>query len=321
MTTIDRRTALTGLAGASSIASLRGAAAAVGTAGVSVSSLGHWGADGDSLPVYVFTGDVPVTTTTPAGHPYGLEIDPVFLLGNYDLTLFAYASGRLLFISGEHGWVRLNEPTATVPGNAARLTVTGNGSVRTHDLLGPDGVCASGRSTTRAFGCGAARYRLTPEPGLTVERILSVAPSTATLRAQPAVVVTNRLTNTGKESLDLDYVETILSNPNLMLHRAPADRKRPVTFVNVARPMPGDRGVMCDATATSDDPSVLTPVDTPNQYNLYPPSLALMSAPMAGGAAVEFGQHAMDGGRWRFRRGRASGSRRGPRGISSWSSR
>ena len=293
MTRIDRRAALGGITGAGLFP--RAAGAVIGPE-CSTSPLGKWSTDAQGLPCYIFAGDVPVNTMTPAGRPYPLESDPVFLLGNYDLTLFTFAGGRLQFVSGEHGWVWLNEPAGATPGNAATLTVKQDGTTRVHDLLGPGGICASGRQATRTFGCGTARYLLTPQHGLTVERILSVAPSTAKERVQPAVVVTVRLTNTGSMPLDLDYVETLLSNPTLKLNGAPLGGVRPVTFVNKARPLPGGQGVICDATAISDDPDLLTAIDAPNEYNLFPPSLVLASVAAAGGAAVEFGQRGVEGG-------------------------
>lgn len=292
MKAISRRAALAGIAGAGSgVASgLPGATAAA------TSSLGHWRTDTHGLPCYVFTGDVPTTTSTAAGHRVPLEPDPVFLLGNYELTLFAFASGRLSFQSGERGWVRLNEPIGATSGHTATLAVTGSGGTRTHDLLGPRSVCASGRRTTRTFGCGTARYRMTPQPGLTVERILSVDPTTASRRAQPAVVVTIRLTNTGSAPLDVRYAETILSNPMSTGNRAPAGGVRPVTFVNKARLLWGGRGIICDATATSDVPGLLAAIDTPSPYNLYPPSLLLATAPQAGGVPIAFTHGDVDGG-------------------------
>ncbi|WP_174292263.1 GH36-type glycosyl hydrolase domain-containing protein [Sphingomonas bacterium] len=233
-----------------------------------------------------------MATSTPAGHTVPLDADPVFLLGNYDLTLFAHASGRLSFVSGERGWVRLNEPGGMAAGHAATLTVTGSGPGRTHDLLGPSGICASARRSVRTFGCGTARYTMKPEPGVTVERILSVAPSTAQQRAQAAVVVTIRLTNAGPGPLDIDYAEMIVSNPALVADSATS----PIRFDNIARALPGGLGIICDATATSDDPGLLVPIDVPSPYNLYPPSLVLAAAPKAGSSPVAFEQHAIDGG-------------------------
>ncbi len=293
--TITRRTALSGIAGAGSSLALEASIAETIASAAVTSPLGRWETDAHDLPCFVFASDLPVATLTPAGQPYPLEPDPVFLLGNYDLTLFASASGRMQFVSGERGWVRLNEATAANPGNAAPLRGTQDVRTLTHDLLGPDGVCASGHKTTRTFGCGTAHYRMTPQPGLTVERFLSVAPSTAKQRAQPAVVVTVRLSNTGPTPVDLDYVETLLSNPALLSNHAREGGVHPVTFVNKARPLPGGRGIVCDTTATSANPRILTGLDIPNAYNLYPPSFVLAGAAMAGGAAVAFGQRS-DGG-------------------------
>lgn len=295
MTRIDRRTALAGITGAGAGLSLGGTATlAAGTP--PRSPLGQWASDAHDLPCYVFAGDVPVNTVTPAGHAYPLEPDPAFLLGNDDLTLFTSASGMMQFVSGERGWVHLNAPSGAMPGNSAMLVVSQGGSSRTHNLLGLGGTCASARQATRSFGCGTARYRLTPQPGLTVDRILSVAPSMAGQRAQPAVVVTVRLTNSGSVPLDLDHIETVLSNPTIMLNRAPSGGVRPVDFVNKAQPLPGGHGIICAATATSHDPKLLTAIDVPSAYNLYPPALVLATATMAGGAPVEFSQHSVDGG-------------------------
>ncbi|WP_425230376.1 hypothetical protein [Sphingomonas sp.] len=211
--TVNRRTALAGMTAAGAVLSVRETAARVGGGSGSGSPLGGWDTDAHGLPVYGFTGDLPVETLTPSGHPYPLDPDPVFLLGNDYLTLFAFASGRLLFMSGEHGWVRLNEPARTAPGHAATLTVTENGATRTFDMIGMRGVCASGRQATRSFGCGTAHYRLTPQPGLVVERILSLAPTVAARRDGAAVIVTIRMTNVGLTPLGIDHVETVLSNP------------------------------------------------------------------------------------------------------------
>ncbi|WP_425230375.1 GH36-type glycosyl hydrolase domain-containing protein [Sphingomonas sp.] len=67
-------------------------------------------------------------------------------------------------------------------------------------------------------------------------------------------------------------------------------------FVNRARLLPGGDGVLCEATAVGDDPRLLTPIDTPNRYNLYPPSLVLMTAASAGSAPVTFEQRGTESG-------------------------
>ena len=295
MITIDRRTALAGITGAGSGLALGAGAVAAGAA-PSPSPFGEWRADAHGLPCYEFTGDVPVKTQTPAGHSYPLEPDPLFLLGNADLTLFASVAGHLLFVSGERGWVRLNEPAGARPGNSATLTVGHDGMRRTHDLLGAGGICASARTTTRSFGCGTTRYRMEVGPGLVVERILSVAPADEGQRGQPAVVLTVRLHNTGATPLDLDHVETVLSNPTLLQDGKPKGSVSPVRFTNQARALPEGRGVICEATATSADPKLLTAIDVPSQHNLYPPSLVLATAPMARSATIEFAHDAANDG-------------------------
>ncbi len=129
-----------------------------------------------------------------------------------------------------------------------------------------------------------------------MERILSVPPSVGGERAPAAVVVTVRLTNTGPAPLDLDYVETVLSNPTLLPSPPPAGVEPSVGFVNTARLSSGGVGVRCDATATSHDPHVLVPKDTPSHHNLFPPSLLLTTAASVGGAPVAFSHRPVEGG-------------------------
>lgn len=239
---------------------------------------GGWANDARGLPIYRFTADVPVVTKTPAGETYGLEPDPYFLLGNDGLSLFTFASGLHLLLSGERGWVRINSPVADGEPNGAELTVRRRGSSKTHKLLGKGGVCASARATTREFGCGYARYRMAPDAKLAVERTLSLAPSTSDKRGEAAFVVTVRLVNNDAVPVELDYRETVVSHSLVKLNRAPVGGQAPVRFVNTAAVLPGGRGVVCDTRPTTEDPLVLTTPEAPNRYNLYPPSLALIAA-------------------------------------------
>ncbi|MFS0770829.1 hypothetical protein [Sphingomonas sp. 1P08PE] len=270
---VTRRSALIGAAAGASVVAASGVTAAVKAV---ASPFGEWATDDVGLPTYRFTAAVPVATKTPAGKPYPLEADPFFLIGNDGLSLFTYASGHFLLMSGERGWVRLNSPAGDTESNGATLTVTRGGARKTYKLLGDDGLCATA-AATREFGCGSARYRMTPETKVTVERTLSVAPSSATDHGAPAFVVTIRITNADTTPIEIDYVETVLSHPTLTLNRAPVGGTVPVRFVNTATALPG--GIVCDPKATSDDPLVMTAPDAPNRYNLYPPSLALLASP------------------------------------------
>lgn len=256
---------------------------------------GSWATDKVGLPTYHFTADLPVTTKTPAGRSFPLEPDPYFLLGNDRLTLFAYASGLYLIISGEHGWVRLNSPVSEGETNGASLTVRRGGDANAHKLLGRDGVCSSSHKASREFGCGFARYRLMPEAKVAVERTLSVAPSTRDDRGQSAFVVAVRITNHDNAPIEIDYVETIVSHPTLVLNQAPVGGGKPVRFANAATALPDGRGIVGNATASSDDPGILTGPDQPNRYNLFPPSLALI-APAQSDATIQFDQRALDDG-------------------------
>ena len=255
--------------------------------------IGTWATDSVGLPTFNFTADLPILTATPKGASYPLEKDPFFLLGNYGLTLFTYASGLFLIVSGERGWVRINGAMPGTESNGASLTVRRNGTSKVYKLLGRDGLCSSSRKSTREFGCGFARYRMTPEKDLEVSRTISIAPSTASEIGHPAFVTVIRVTNRGKAPVDIEYVDTVVSQPVLALNRAPLNGSAPVRFKNSATLLPANRGVVCDATASSDDPVVLTQPEAPNRYNLYPPSLALI-APRTS-SELRFDQRAVSG--------------------------
>jgi len=244
-----------------------------------VSPIGHWSLDEAGLPTYRLEVDVPVVTTTPAGAPYPLEPDPYALIGNDGLSLFVHASGRFVAMSGERGWVRLNAATDEAASNGAALSVTRDGATTTHELLGEDGVAASSLDVERELGCGFARYAFAPLDGVAVTRTLGVAPSTASGRGAAAFVVGVRLTNTGSEPADVEHVETVLSHPFVGKNTSPDGSEPPFRFVTTAEALAGGQGVVATSTATSDDPGILTGLDEPNRYNLYPPALALLASP------------------------------------------
>ena len=276
--TTSRRTLLTGAAGLAVSSSFIGgpSCAAKATTGLaSTSALGGWTTDGLNLPAYQLTADLPLKTVDAAGKVYPLDPDPFFILGNYRLTLFPKASGLYRIVSGERGWTRLNEPPEGVEPNSADLQITRAGAVKTYELLGLTGVCAAGNRSHRQFGCGNARYELTPDKDIRITRTLSLAPSLDTDLGQPALVVSVQLTNTGRTPCGFVYRESVLSRVALGIELGTPEANKAVRFSNHVEVDAGRSFIISNATARANDPGIMLGRNEANKYNLYPASLIL----------------------------------------------
>lgn len=276
-TPVTSRRAILAGAGALAGTSLAGPLAFASTPPklASPSTLGGWTSDARNLPAYQFTADVPLKTLDAAGNPYPLDPDPFFILGNYRLTVFPKASGLYRLVSGERGWTRLNEPPQGIDQNAASLTVTRAGATTTHDLLGLSGVCADAKRSRRQFGCGYARYDLTPDKDIAIVRTLSLAPSDGAALGQPALVVHAKITNTGRAPCDFAYTESILSRVALGIELNTPEDFKAVTFSNRIDVDAARGFIISHATAHAADPGNMRGHDDANKYNLYPASLVL----------------------------------------------
>jgi hypothetical protein len=242
---------------------------------LSSSALGGWSSDKRNLPIYQFTADLPVKTLDTSGKFYPLDPDPFFILGNYRLTVFPKVSGLYRVVSGERGWTRLNEPHDGTPENEARLEIGRKGQTKAYDLLGLSGVCADASRSHRQFGCGYARYQLTPDKDIEVVRTLSLAPSDDASLGQPAMVVTVQLTNTGSSPLDFNYRESVLSRVALGIELRTPEESKVARFVNQTEVDKARGFIMSHGTARVDDPGIMLGRDEANKYNLYPASLVL----------------------------------------------
>lgn len=166
-------------------------------------SLGEWLDDEAGLPCYRYAGPLRFPNSPVENNTVLLPDDPLFLLGNYRLTLFTHASGLYQILTGERAWGRMNQGDAPYSGaNQAVVEAAG----RTHPLIGLDSPAAL--AANRHFGVGFARYDYTLGPALQVSRVLSVPPSTSLSDGPSAFLVQILLRNTGPESLDLRYTES-----------------------------------------------------------------------------------------------------------------
>jgi cellobiose phosphorylase len=241
----------------------------------SPSALGGWTSDSRNLPAYVFTADLPLKTLDGGGKSYPLDSDPFFILGNYRLTVFPKASGLYTVVSGERGWTRLNEPTASIQQNSARIEVTRSQQSEAHELLGLSGVCADAKRSRRQFGCGFVRYDLAPSKETGIVRTLSLAPSNDRVLGQPALVVNVKITNTGATPCDFVYVESILSHVALGIELATPEADKAVTFSNRVEIDKAQSFIISHSSAHSPDPGIMGNRKEANRYNLFPASLVL----------------------------------------------
>jgi cellobiose phosphorylase len=167
------------------------------------SPVGEWLDDEAGLPCYRYTGALRFPNSPTENNSALLPDDPLFLLGNYRLTLFTHASGLYQILTGERAWGRMNQGDARYSG-ANQATVEAAG--RTHQLIGVDAPAAL--AAAKHFGVGFARYDYTLSPALQVSRVLSVPPSTALSEGASAFLVQVCLRNTGSDPLDIRYSES-----------------------------------------------------------------------------------------------------------------
>lgn len=166
-------------------------------------SLGGWHDDGFGLPCYRYTGALRFPSSPVENDTTMLPDDPVFLLGNNRLTLFAHASGLYQVVTGERSWGRVNQGDSRWSGSNQAVIEFGGAK---HNLIGLDEPAAV--SAEKYFGVGFARYDYTPGRSLKVRRVLSVAPSVKVDGGSSAFLVQVRLHNTGTEPIEVRYAET-----------------------------------------------------------------------------------------------------------------
>ncbi|MFD2570460.1 GH36-type glycosyl hydrolase domain-containing protein [Spirosoma soli] len=174
----------------------------------SYGQIGAWHLSSMGLPVYEYKGLLPVKAVDKTGKDAMLPNDPYFLLGNYKMTLFAHASGRYQFLTGERAWARINAAEQANYGwNDAEL----RDGQKEINLVGIPST-GSDVSVKKRFGVGFARYEYPLEDGLACTRIISVKPSQKIHTGNPAFVVTVTLTNKGNKTRELTYSERMLVN-------------------------------------------------------------------------------------------------------------
>jgi hypothetical protein len=239
------------------------------------SAFGRWREDSLGLPAYEFTAPLPVKTVDGAGKAFPLPDDPIFLLGNYRLTLFPRVSGRYQLMTGERSWARLNEADDGAGANDATLTVVRAGATNRFDLVGLGSLAADPARCRRLFGTGYARYDFTLAGDLSCSRVLSVPPSPRVNEGVPAFVINVRVTNSSTTPVKVDYTESVLAHYVENIERGKSNDAKLVTYTNRTTVDEKHALVRADIFAVTKDPSVFRSRDFACKYDGYPPSLLL----------------------------------------------
>ena len=162
---------------------------------------GHWSFSSKGLPVYNYTGAIPVTAFDKDGKDANLPEDPYFLLGNYRMTLITHASGIYQFLTAERAWARINAAEQTNYGwNEAGIVFKNGNGAKKVSLAGINSIASDAAVTQKAFGAGFVRYTYKLDDNLVCTRMISVKPSQKINTGSPAFVVTVLLKNSGSQT-------------------------------------------------------------------------------------------------------------------------
>jgi cellobiose phosphorylase len=240
------------------------------------SPVGHWIEDPRGLPAYILTAKLPIETHSADGKLFPMRQDPIFLLGNYRLTLFVHGSGIWQIITGERSWARLNAAGNSYGANRSVLRVKTPDRESCYSLVGLDSLAADPTICRRTFGTGFAQFEYALNGGLSVVRTISVAPSQHINEGLPGFVVSVTLRNQGTQTITLTHEEAVLANYEAMVDRLQPPAKRLVHYAHRASVNQKDLAVRCNLTAESDDPTVLRGRSEASRFDAFPPSLMLV---------------------------------------------
>ena len=235
------------------------------------SPIGDWKIDAAGLPCFNYVGSVPYKATLANGDSVKVNPDPWFVLGNYQLTLFAHVSGQYELITGQRAWARMNQGDRINTGkNDARLEVLSadGGIVKTYLLVGLKSLSADSAKSKRIFGCGYAQYQYQADM-LKVSRTLSVKPSLSIDGGASAFLLTVTVKNKTGKTQRLRYTESIRAQYETMMQQSTPREWRKVKYT----PTIDAKKVEAKFDAKTDDPLLFLSKDDICKYEGFPPIL------------------------------------------------
>lgn len=261
------------------------------TAGTDAAALGHW-IDGDAgLPAYAYHGALPASARNLKGKDAMLPDDPLFILGNHRITVFAHVSGIVQLMTGERAWARANAAPDRINygANAATLrTGAGHGNAapgrddRHYELAGMASLAADPQRCERRFGTGFAQYRFQLEDNLECSRVLSVRPSGKPGEGDAALLVSITLHNRSATALPYIHEESYANNYTLAGEQKRVPDQRRATYTAQLRKL-NDVTVLADYTVRLNRFLIAPHRDQASPIDIAPASVFLhMPRPPAG---------------------------------------
>jgi hypothetical protein len=248
---------------------------------------GHWSFSAKGLPVYNYTGVLPVTSFDKDGKDANLPEDPFFLLGNYRMTLITHASGIYQLLTAERVWARINAAEQTNYGWNDASLVFKNNSGKKIGLVGMNSIAADTSLVKKSFGVGFAAYRYQLQDGIACTRIISVKPSPKINTGNPAFVVTVVLKNNGSKTQALTYNERMLVNFVMNSTQYTEKAARPFQY-NATTKIDGSKSLaIADLTAKPTMYFVLPKKSERFPYEVAPPSVTMYAKPGSNGYQSE----------------------------------
>ncbi|MBQ6209419.1 MAG: hypothetical protein IJK42_06570 [Prevotella sp.] len=246
------------------------------------SPIGHWLAGEEGLPCFEYVGNLPYRATLAHGDSVKLDPDPWFVLGNYQLTLFAHVSGQYELITGQRAWARMNQGDRKNSGqNDARIEcLDDKGNVTAaYPLVGIGSLAADSTKCRRTFGCGFAHYQYQMGK-LRVSRRMDVKPSRMPSLTEgqtgeegelgvSAFLLTVTIKNGSSKPMRLRYTESIRARYETMMQQSKPREWRKVKYT----PVIDSQQVEARFAVETDDPLLFLSKDEMSPYEGFPPTL------------------------------------------------
>ncbi|MBC7902032.1 MAG: hypothetical protein H7Y27_01355 [Gemmatimonadaceae bacterium] len=235
---------------------------------------GEWSFSSQGLPVYNYTGKVPVAVVDKESKDANLPEDPYFLLGNYRMSLITHVSGIYQVLTAERAWARINAAEQTNYGwNDASVVLKENGVDKKTDLIGVNSSGGDARKTKKSFGVGFARYAYQVGDDIACTRIISTKPSLKINTGNSSFVITVVLKNNGTKTQTVYYKERMAVNFVPAGTQYTKKEKRPVLYTSKINTDNTRQVALADLSFQRNEFLVVPSKDKRFMYDVDPPSV------------------------------------------------
>ncbi|MCX7697571.1 MAG: hypothetical protein N2Z72_07770 [Bacteroidales bacterium] len=138
----------------------------------------------------------------------------------------------------------------------------------------------------RIFGCGFANY-IYKIDNISVQRILSVKPSTNPKNGTSAFLLTIKIKNNTKSNINLMYIESITANYETIHQQNSSEHLKKVKYVNSMIINNQENLVKADIKGITDDPLLFPHRESISMYEGYPPSIFIKALTEGSSLSVE----------------------------------